>query len=916
VAFEPGTLLGAYEILTLIGSGGMGDVYRAKDTKLGREVALKILPATFTNDPDRIARFRREAQVLASLNHPHIAQIHGLDEAAGAQFLVLELVDGESLDKRIARGPIPLDEALRIAKQIAEALEAAHEKGIIHRDLKPANVALTHEDEVKVLDFGLAKATEAATGTSLDVTNSPTITTPVMMTGIGVILGTAAYMSPEQAKGRPADKRSDVWAFGCVLYEMLAGKRPFDGEDVSDTLAAVLRGEPNWNALTANVPQYVRLLLRKCLEKDRTRRIADISTVNFVIAESIDGAPFAGALDQRSPGQVPHSRIGRWLPATIATITLGVVVATLALALRPSSGARGVTRLTFPLPDGQQYTNAGRKLMAVSGDGTKMAYVANGRLFLKAADRAESVALTVNAEPEGAEGVTTPVFSQDGRWIAFWSGAGSTIRKVASTGGTPVTLCAAQNPFGMSWDGDSILFAEGPRGIMRVSASGGGPELLVRPGEGEVLAAPEMLPAGHVLLYTVAKGGMGLDRWDKAQIVAQRLDSSQRAVVVDGGAEAHYVASGHLMYAVGGSLFAVPFDAAHVRVTGPPVPVVEGVRRSSIGVTSAANFGVSDTGVLAYIPGSAVGSAGRDLALIDRKGSIEALKLVAKPYYYPRVSPDGHRLAVTVDDGSSSEIWIHDLTGSARPFRLTFGGRNNFSVWSSDGTRVTFGSDREGDRAIFWQRVDAPGPTAERLTTPANGETHIPTSWSPNGDVLLFTVAKASGTAMWTFSRSDRQRRPFDNVRSEGAQPNGTFSPDGKWVAYNVIEGSGRSPEVFVQPFPATGDLFQIGVGVNSMWSLDGRQLFVSQASGAGGSFAAFEVSTQQGFRASGPTLWPRPGAILIGGLPRNYDVLPDSQRFVIVVESGASSVSGSAGSRIEFVLNWFEELRARVPTK
>ena len=911
MSLAPGSRLGGYAILSLIGQGGMGEVYRAKDTKLGRDVALKILPASFTNDPERVSRFRREAQVLASLNHPHIAQIYGLEEANGTQFLVLELVDGESLDKRIACGPIPIDDALGIARQIAEALEAAHEKGIIHRDLKPANIALTKDGQVKVLDFGLAKAVESTSG-SAHAMNSPTITTPAMMTGVGMILGTAAYMSPEQAKGRPADKRSDIWAFGCVLFELLTGKRAFNGEDVSDTLALVLRGEPDWTELATGLPTRIRLLLRKSLEKDRAKRLTDISTARFLIAEPIELPP--GSAEHSSSESVVGLR--RVIPPIAAAIVAGSIVGAVVWVLKPSPQMGGVTRLTFPLPDGQQFTNAGRKLIAVSRDGTKMTYVANGRLFVKTAERADPVAITISDDPEGAEGVTTPAFSPDGRWIAFWSGSGRTIRKVAAAGGAPVILCNAENPFGMSWDGDFVLFGEGTKGIMRVSASGGAPEVLVAPTAGEVFAAPETLPGG-TLLYTLAKAGAGSERWDKAQIVAQALGPSPRSIIVEGGSDAHYVASGHLVYAVGGSLFAIPFDAKRMRVTGLPVPVVEGVRRASTGVTSAANFAVSETGVLAYVPGSVVGSGSRDLAVVDRKGSVEPLKLTPKGYFYPRVSPDGRKVAVTVDDGVSSDVWIYDMAGVSRPFRLTFGGSNRFPVWTSDSSRVAFGSDREGGRAVFWQRIDAPGGNAERLTTPAKGEAHIPTSWSPKDDVLLFTVVKDSENQLWTFSRSDHKAEPFNTVRGTGTQPNGAFSPDGKWVAYNLIDAAGRPPQVSVQPFPATGQVFQIGVGVNPMWSRDGKQLFISQASGAGGDFVAFDVSTHQGFTVSGPgSTWPRHGAVLVGGLPRNYDVLPDAQHFIIVVESIASGIGGNARPSIEFVLNWFDELKVLVPPK
>jgi eukaryotic-like serine/threonine-protein kinase len=914
VALAPGARLGAYEILSLLGSGGMGEVYRARDTKLEREVAIKILPELFVSDPERVARFQREAKTLAALNHPHIGSIYGLEDAEGVRALVLELVEGPTLADRIAQGPIPLDEALPIAQQMAQALEAAHDAGIIHRDLKPANIKLRPDGTVKVLDFGLAKAVEPTTASGPNVTQSPTITTPAMMTGVGMILGTAAYMSPEQAKGLPADKRSDMWAFGCVLYEMLTGQRAFEGEDVSDTLAAVLRGEPDWTVLPDDVPRHIRLLLRKCLEKDRTRRVADISTARFLITEPIAPSAAEGAPNTHSSGSGATRRWRRLIPPIASAMTAGVLVGASMWALRPSIPNEGITRFTFHLPDGQQFTNAGRKLVALSLDGTKTAYVANGRLYLKSVDRLDAMAIP-GAEG-GASGVTTPAFSPDGRWIAFWSGSDLALRKVPSTGGPPFTLCSTDNPLGISWAGDSILFASAAKGIMRVSANGGSPEVLVAANTDQVLAAPEMLPDGRTLLYTVAQRGTGRtgsDRWDKAQIVVQPIGSPQRSIVIDGGSDAHYVETGHLVYAVAAVLFAVPFDLTHMRKTGEPTPLVDDVRRASNGATSAADFGVSRTGVLMYVPGGK-GDNRYDLALVDRKGTVEPLKLPPNPYMYPRVSPDGRKLAVTVDDGDNSDIWVYELSGASPATRLTFGGRNRFPVWTSDNTRIAFESDREGDRAVFWQRADTPG-TAERLTRPKTGEVHIPTSWSPHDDVLLFTVVKGEENTMWTYSRLENKTSPFDDVRGSGPHPNGAFSPDGRWVAYTWTEAVGRAPQVFVQPFPATGTRLQVGPGLNAMWSRDGKELFFSGLTGDGGNFSGVSISTQRGLTVSSPAKWPRPGAIrLLPTLPRNYDVLPDAQHFVIVVNASDSGVSGAAGLRIEYVLNWFTELQQRVP--
>jgi len=470
LAFAPGTRLGAHEIVALIGSGGMGEVYRAKDTKLGRDVALKILPMSFTNDPERIARFRREAQVLASLNHSHIAQIYGLEEANGSQFLVLELVDGESLDKRIARGPVPLDEALAIAEQTAEALVAAHEKGIIHRDLKPANIALTQDGVVKVLDFGLAKAVDATSGLPFDAMNSPTITSPALMTGIGTLLGTAAYMSPEQARGKAADKRSDIWAFGCVLYETLTGKRAFEGEDVSDTLANVLKAEPDWTPLTANVPPPLCTFLARCFRKNPAERMAGLSAFLFLASEPTVLRPTAALAPVQAVGR---RRITAGF--SLAVIALGVIAGAIGWTLRPMPAAR-VVRLQLTLPEPEAAMNFNFPAMAISPDGTEIVYAANNRLFRRVLSELTSHPIDGTED----ESPSTPVFSPDGRFLVFRStrGARGALKRVPVTGGGSVTL-ATDVARGATWDAHGIFFVQYGKGVAHVSPDGGTPEVVI-----------------------------------------------------------------------------------------------------------------------------------------------------------------------------------------------------------------------------------------------------------------------------------------------------------------------------------------------------------------------------------------------------------------------------------------------------
>lgn len=547
-----GTRLGSYEILSALGAGGMGEVYRARDTKLGRDVALKILPDAFASDPDRLARFQREARVLASLNHPNIGGIYGLEEAnpspssgqAAVTALVMELVEGETLEGKIRHGSglmadgygrsrrstiddqpsaishepsrgLPVDEALAIARQIAEALEAAHEQGIIHRDLKPANIKVRADGTVKVLDFGLAKAMEPV-GSAPNISRSPTITTPAMMTGVGVILGSAAYMSPEQAKGRAADKRSDVWSFGCVLYEMLTAKRAFEGEDVADTIAEVLKGDPDWAALPSTTPPSIRALVEGCLRKDRKQRIGDISTALYLLNQPATTLGAAPALV--APPRPPWRRA---LPVVVTAVVVFALTAGVMWRLRPSIPAP-VMRFAIAIPDGQQLTANGRAI-AVSPAGTRIVYLANQRLYLRSLSDLE-VRPIVSAENAGST-PGNPVFSPDGGSIAYFEQG--TIKRIALSGGAAMTVCEADQIFGMSWNGDTIFFGQGSKGIMRVSANGGKPETVASVKMGELAHGPQLLPDGQTLMFTLATG-TGADRWDKAHIVAESLTSHER----------------------------------------------------------------------------------------------------------------------------------------------------------------------------------------------------------------------------------------------------------------------------------------------------------------------------------------------------------------------------------------------------
>ena len=915
-----GTRLGPYEIVALLGAGGMGEVFRATDTTLGRQVAIKILPDAFASDPERLTRFEREAKTLASLNHPHIAAIYGFEKSGGVHALVMELVEGEDLSAHIARGPIPLDEALPIAKQVADALEAAHEQGIVHRDLKPANIKVRTDGTVKVLDFGLAKLIGPAEaghhgeprGVRLqaDLSHSPTLTTPAM-TQAGMILGTAAYMSPEQAKGRATDKRSDVWSFGCVLYEMLSGQRAFDGEDMTDVLGAVVRLEPDWTALPADLPPAIRTLIQRSIVKDRRQRVADISAAKFVLSElGTLSAPAAAEGAATPTVTAPRPLWKRALPAIVAAVVAGALVGVAAWTLKPvPASPLTVTRFTLSLDEGQQFTVNNQQNLALSTDGTALAYVANNQVYVRSMpDRAARPIAGTQQTPSPY----SPVFSPDGRSIAFYSQSERAIKKIAVSGGAAVTICPTENAFGMTWDADAILFHDAGR-IMRVSANGGQPAVLIGLKDGEVPWRPQVLPGGEWVLMTIATAA-NTAAWDIAQIVVQSLKTSERRMLVSGGSDARYLPTGHIVYALGGVLLAVPFDARHLVVTGGPVPIVEGVQRGVSGTSGAARFSVSSTGSLAFVRGPVSASSSQfDLALVDRHGTRQPLKLPPGPYEYPRLSPDGKQIAVGSDDGKDAIVWIYDVSGAGSIRRLTVGGRNRFPVWSADGAHVAFQSDREGDLAIFLQRADGTA-AAERLTKPDKDTAHVPESWSPDAKTLLFSVAKGASYALTALSLSDKAATPFGGIQSS-VPPAAAFSPDGKWVAYST--GTRRtSVALFVQPFPTTGATYPIskGFGNHPAWARDGKELFYSAA---GPQFVGVSVTMRPTFTFGNPVPVPRPFRERNSDFERDNDITLDGKRFLGVVAAGQDTESGTAvAPQIEVVLNWFEELKARVPTK
>jgi len=901
MAMTPGSRLGAYEILSTLGAGGMGAVYRARDVKLGREVAVKVILDVFAADPERIARFEREAKMLASLNHPHIAALYGMEQAGGQHFLVLELVEGDTLADRIKRGPLPAAETILVALQIADALEAAHEKGIVHRDLKPANVKITPDDRVKVLDFGLAKAIENE-ASAANVANSPTLS--MMASQAGVILGTAAYMSPEQAKGFPADHRSDIFSFGTVLFEMLTGRQPFHGETAPEVLASVLVREPELARLPADLHPRFADMVRRCLEKHPKRRWQAIGDVRAEL-EAIAAAPQSAPIAPARPPQALWTRLA--IPA-VAALAGAALAGTAAWTLKPPP-PQPVMRFVVALPADQRVTTPGRNAIALSPDAATLVYVVNNQIYVRALRDAEGKSIYGSATA-----LSSPAISPDGRSVVFFSNTDQVLKRIAIGGGAAVTLCGASNPYGITWTGGGIIYGQSigaTRGIFRVAETGGTPVPLIKVAADELVYGPQVLPDGKTIVFTLARGVTGADRWDAAQIVAQTPGSSERKVLIEGGADARYLPTGHLAFARRGVVYAVPFDASRVAVAGDPVALIEGVRRAANATTGLADFAVSNTGLLAYAPGPAAAPAGVvDLALADLTGATTSLK-VTGALQTPRISRDGTRVAFAIDDGKGAAVYVYGVDGATAMQRLTFGGNNRLPVWTPDGKRVTFQSDREGDRAIFWQAADGAG-AAERLTRPAAGESHEPMSWHPGGDVLLFDVTRGTESSLWIYSRRDGKAAPFGNVSSNN--PTGAvFSPDGRWVAYAA--GERGTPTVFVQPYPATGAKYEVrkvaGSGPHHpVWSPDGKQIYYVPRPGG---MESVSVTTVPAFAFGNPETVARSFEAAPPGEQRPYDMAADG-RFVGTVVPGQRGPSAAAPLEIQVVVNWLEEVRQRVP--
>ncbi len=900
----PPSRIGPYEVLEPIGAGGMGEVYRARDTKLGRDVAIKVLPAAFTQDSERVARIRREAHVLASLNHPGIAAIYGLEESDGVVALALELVEGEDLATRLSHGAVPVDDAVSIAKQIAEGLEYAHEHGVVHRDLKPANVKLTQDGRAKILDFGLAKAysnDQVTSSGGVEVSHSPTLSR--QMSEAGFILGTAAYMSPEQARGRPIDKRADIWSFGVVLFEMLTGRRLFTGETITDVLAAVVRQDIDWGLLPPSAPSFLRPLVRRCLDRDPTKRLRDIGEARVAI-ESAISHPEAGT-------QLRPSLTRRALPWAVAAFAMALaLVLVLSAPWRPTPEPARPVRLSVEVGADVSLDTAPGTAAILSPDGTLLVFVARKagqqrQLYLRRLEQLEASPLSAT------EGARNPFFSPDGQWIGFF--AGGKLKKVSLTGGASVTLCNAPDDRGGTWSEDgTILLAPRLEGLSRVSSAGGTPEVLTTPDPAareNTHRWPQALPGGNAVLYTAGMSG----NLDDASIVVQSLPNGPKKVVQRGGYHGRYLRSGHLVYMHEGTLFAAPFNLGRLETSGPRAPVLEGVTANA--GYGGAQFALSDSGTLAFLPGPNV-QAGVSIQSMDKDGKTQPLRATAGIYNNIRLSPDGKRLAVDLRERSERDVWIYEWERDTMSRLTVDPGEDARPVWTPDGRRIVFSSTR-ADRTtanLFWQRADGTGE-AERLTESKNQQ--YPASWHPSGKFLAFHEgAGPSRTDLWILPLEGdvatgwKPGKPNVFLNSPFDEGVAAFSPDGRWLAYMSDESG--TYEVYVRPFPGPGSKWQVSAGGGSypVWCRPRRELFYRTPDFTL-AVAAYAVEGDA-FRAEKPRQWS-PGLVSSRGIAsRAFDLHPDGQRMAVL--KAAEQESEEKRDKVVLIQNFFDELRRVSP--
>ena len=900
---QPGTQLGHYEILSALGKGGMGEVWRATDQKLGREVAIKTLPEEFAKDEERLARFEREAKLLASLNDPNIAAIYGLEEHNGTRFLVLELVEGDTLAERLKRDAIPVEESLKLALQIAEALEAAHEKGVIHRDLKPANIKITPDGKIKVLDFGLAKAF-AGDGSDVNLSQSPTLS--MAATQQGVILGTAAYMSPEQASGSTSDRRADIWSFGVVLFEMLTGQQVFPGETVSHVLAGVLAKEPTWKTLPLNLHPRIRLLLERCLEKEAKDRYHDVADVRVDIQTVLadpDGAIVQPVAEAALPSKLP------WIAAIVLAVITGVAV--WSLTNRAPNEVRTLARFAIDMPpDGPVVTTYGWRVVTISPDGSRIAYAsapggaASRQIYIRHIDELEA---TVLRGTEG--GGSAPFFSPDGESIGFVGDTmGHTLKRVSSLGGPPTTIGTLDTqPRGMEWTTDgTILFSLRTRpGLLRIPVVGGDVEQLTTVDEEANEAQHEgasLLPDGDTVLFSIAYQS------EEPQLARLSLSSREVTHLRINGNDPMYSPTGHIVYAVSdGTLRAVGFDLDRRELTSTnPVPVQDNVNTGIGGRTG--NFGLAANGSLVYLQGTA--DVTSRLVWVDRHGAVEPVgDFPEAAYNQPRLSPDGRRALLGIGEpgigDAERDIWVYELERGGR-IPLTRDGVSLRSVWSTDGAEVAFTSARSGIDNIFVQPSDGSGE-ARKLTDSEYGS-HVD-AWSVDGTLSFHrhgSLPDRVDTDVLTISDDGGEEQVF--LGGAFYEATAVFSPDGNWVAYRSNE-SGQD-DIYITAYPGPGGRFPVSTdgGTQPVWARNGELFYRSLD---GNTMMGVRVSTEATLDIGVPEVVFQGRYVLGPAGPRaNYDVTAGGQQFLMISAGETDSVQ----NQINVVLNWFEELKELVP--
>jgi eukaryotic-like serine/threonine-protein kinase len=887
------TQVGHYQILDRIGAGGMGVVYKASDTKLDRLVALKVVRRELL-DAEGLGRLEREARVLASLNHPRVAAIYGLEEFGDTRFLVLEYVPGLTLADRLRRGGLPVREAISVATQIAEALEAAHASGIIHRDLKPGNIKVTEDGAIKVLDFGLAKSIE----TPHAVSHDSGLTMTAVATRAMTVLGTAAYMSPEQACGKKLDTRTDIWSFGCVLYEALTGKAAFRGDTVTEVLAAAIEREPEWNALPPATPPTIVSLLHRCLRKDPKNRLRDIGDARIELEDALSGP---------SPAVATSARVTRRTAiGALAGAALGAAAATGTFAIGRRSGvtSRRLTRIPIPFPEGMVAVASANNRVGISPAGTYVAFNVTipgtqnqPKLFLRPLAALESRMLPV---PVG----NTPFFSPDEKWLGFLGDAPRGVRRLALSGGAPVLLCQTESSTGATWaDDDTIYYvATSPGAVLRIASAGGQPQEAVKidftKGE-RGHRHPYAVPGTRTILFTSLASDA--ETFDDARIVGFDTRSGRRQTLVEGGTHPRYSPSGHLVYARGGNLLAVRFDPAQLAISGQPFTALEGVLMSLN--SGAANFDISASGDLVYIPGLS-DKADRTLVWVDRNGRAEPLPLPPRSYLHPRFSPDGRQLAIEIE-GPNHDLYLYDFARAVLA-KMTTDGESHWPVWSPDGTRLAY---RSGHMAAWrmWELPADRSHAAQQL--PGNGVSQSAESWSPDGRVIAYTATtNEPGSHIMVTSLEDRQSHSIVDIRATAGSPK--FSPDGRWLAYCSSESG--TPHVYVQAFPGPGAKIQVSAdgGTDPVWKRTGGEIYFRN----GDKMMAVSVSTAPTFTAGRPQkLWEgryshgmSASCGPAGATSSNYDVTPDGARFLMVKDEAPDK---AISKQFVVVLGWADEL-------